>query len=192
MAMSVIWCVLTGTAVVFAVFGGTAQAVSAAALEGAGAGVRLAVSLAGPMLLWSGLSRVMEEAGLTGRLARVLRPVLRRLFPDACRDSKTLGSICTNVTANLLGLGNAATPSGVEAVRRMKERAGSARATDEMCRFIVMNTASIQLIPATVAAVRAASGCASPFDILPAVWVTSVCSVAAGLAAAFLLSRVVK
>ncbi len=192
MAMSVIWCILTGTAVVFAVFGGTGQAVSAAALEGAGAGVRLAISLAGPMLLWSGLSRVMEEAGLTERLARLLRPILRRLFPDSFRDKRTLGSICANVTANLLGLGNAATPLGIEAVRCMKERAGSERATDEMCRFIVMNTASIQLIPATVATVRAASGCASPFDILPAVWVTSVCSVAAGLAAAWLFSRVTR
>lgn len=88
-----------------------------------------------------------------------------------------------------LALGNAATPMGIAAVRRMQQRSGSARATDEMCRLIVLNTASIQLLPTTVAAVRAANGAAAPFDILPAVWLTSVCSVTAGLLAAFLFGR---
>ncbi len=192
MAMSVIWCVLTAVSVVVSLFCGTSAAVSAAALEGASAGISLAVSIAGPLLLWSGFACVLEHAGLTQALSKRMHPVFRRLFPDASRDEKTLGSICSNVTANLLGLGNAATPFGIEAVRCLRERSGSRRATDEMCRFVVMNSASLQLIPATVAAVRTAAGCRTPFDILPAVWFTSVCSMCAGLCACFVLQRVIR
>lgn len=192
MAMSIIWCALTAATVIAAVIGGTGQAVSAAVFEGAAAGVQLAISLAGPILLWSALSKVMEQAGLTERLARLMHPLLKQLFPQSSRDKRTLGSICANITANLLGLGNAATPLGIEAVQQMKQLSATNRASDEMCRFIVMNSASIQLIPATVAAVRAANGCAAPFDILPAVWITSICSVAAGLTACVLLAKAVK
>jgi len=186
--MSLIWTGMIFCSILFSLWGSCAGAVSAAALEGAAAGIRLSLSLAGTLCLWSGLVKVMERAGLERRLARLLSPLLRRLYPNAARDEKTMGCICANVSANLLGLGNAATPLGVEATRRMK--GGSDTASDELCRFVVMNTASIQLLPTTVAAARAAAGAPSPFDILPAVWVTSVCSVAAGLAAAALLQRV--
>ena len=189
MAMSIIWCVLTGAAFLFAAASGRADAVAAAALSGAGEGVQLAIALAGPMLLWSGFARVCENAGLTAKLARLLRPLLGRIFPKTRDDPAAFGSISANFIANLLGLGNAATPLGIEAVRRMREKSGSAQATDEMCRFIVLNTASVQLIPATVAAVRAGCGCSAPFDILPAVWVTSLGSVAAGLGAAAVFAR---
>lgn len=163
------------------------RAVSEAALTGASTAVQLALSLAGPLCLWSGLAHVMEQAGLTEKLAKLLRPLLARLFPQSAADSTAMGHIAANMTANLLGLGNAATPLGIAAVQRMARRAPPGAASDEMCRLIVMNTASIQLIPTTVATVRLANGCATPFDILPAVWVTSLCSVTAGLIAAALL-----
>ena len=188
MAMSLIWTGMVLLSLLFALTGGCAGAVSAAALEGAAAGVRLSLSLAGTLCLWSGLAKVMEQAGADRLLARLLSPLLRRLFPEAGRDSHTMGRICANVSANLLGLGNAATPLGIEAVRRMKGPGDTA--SDEMCRLVVMNTASIQLLPTTVAALRASAGAASPFDILPAVWVTSLLSVSAGLTAALLLQRV--
>lgn len=190
MAMSIIWTGMVAISILFSIFGNCTQAVSAAALEGAAAGIRLALSLAGALCLWSGLVRVMEYAGLNRVLARMLSPLLRRLYPQASQDEKAIGSISANVSANLLGLGNAATPLGIEATRRMRELTDSDEASDEMCRFVVMNTASIQLIPSTVAAARAAAGAASPFDILPAVWVTSLCSVSVGLAAAFFFRRV--
>ena len=189
MAMSWIWVGLLSVSAFFAITGNCAAAVSSAALEGAAAGITLSISLAGALCLWSGLAKVMECSGLNRILAKLLSPLLRRLFPNASRDEVTAGCISANVTANLLGLGNAATPLGIEATKRMKAQSGSDRATDEMCRFIVMNTASIQLLPTTVASVRAASGASSPFDILPAVWVTSLCSVTMGLIAAFLLSK---
>ena len=131
---------------------------------------------------------IMNACGLSAGLARLFRPVLRRLLPDACRDEETLAAVSANVSANLLGLGNAATPLGIRAARRMARGCGGT-ASDELCRLVVLNTASIQLLPTTIASVRAAAGCGTPFDILPAVWLASALSVAAGLLAAWALSR---
>lgn len=167
---------------------GRMDAVSAAALEGAGAAFTLALTMGGVLCLWSGVMEIMTRCGLADALARSFRPVLRRLLPRASRDAETLAAVSANVSANLLGLGNAATPLGLRAVKRMSRDTGGV-ADDELCRFVVLNTASIQLLPTTVAAVRSAAGAAAPFDILPAVWVSSVLSVAAGLAAAALFAR---
>ena len=168
--------------------GRTAQTGSAA-LVGAQNGVTLALSLCGSLCLWSGFAKLTEKSGLARRFSELLRPLLSRLFPEASRDPSALQDLCGNLTANFLGLGNAATPMGISAVRRMHALSGKPDASDEMCRLIVLNTASIQLIPSTVGAVRASLGSARPFDILPAVWLTSACSVTAGLLAARLFSR---
>ena len=189
MVMGMIWMVLVVTAVIAAALEGNLGALSPAVMEGASSAIRLALSLAGALCLWSALAKLMERAGALRGRARVMRPVFRRLFPQASRDETAMGYLCANVSANLLGLGNAATPMGIAAVKRMQELAHTRTATDEMCRLIVMNTASIQLLPTTVAAVRASLGAAAPFDILPAVWVTSALSVTAGLLAARLLRR---
>lgn len=189
MVMSWIWTGLVLTSVVFSLFTGQGHTLAASTLQGAQAGVTLAISLAGAICLWTGIGKLLEQTGVTGQLARFLRPVLNRLFPSTKEDAALAGDLSANICANLLGLGNAATPMGISAARRMKQ--GDA-ATDELCRLIVLNTASIQLIPANVAAVRSSLGCASPFDILPAVWVTSLCSAALGVAAAWLLGRVWK
>lgn len=189
MVMGMIWMVLVVTAVIAAALEGNLGALSPAVMEGASSAIRLALSLAGALCLWSALAKLMEKAGALRGLARVMRPVFRRLFPQASRDETAMGYLCANVSANLLGLGNAATPMGIAAVKRMQELSHTRTATDEMCRLIVMNTASIQLLPTTVAAVRASLGAAAPFDILPAVWVTSALSVMAGLLAARLLRR---
>lgn len=189
MAMAWIW---TGMAVVSVVCGavyGRMEAVSAAALEGAEQAVRLCLSMAGMLCLWTGLMEVMDRCGLSRRLGRLFRPVLRRLLPQASRDPETLAAVTANVSANLLGLGNAATPLGIEAVRRM-ERKSPGTASDAMCMLVVCNTASIQLIPTTVASVRAAAGSSAPFDILPAVWLASALSVGVGIAACKLFARV--
>jgi spore maturation protein A len=134
----------------------------------------------------------MTQLGLTERLSRLLRPILRVLFPDTRRDSPLAGALSANICANLLGLGNAATPMGIEAAKRLRAPGNPDYATDSLCRLIVLNTASIQLIPANVAAVRLNLGCATPFDILPAVWITSFSSAGLGLLAAALLGRVWK
>lgn len=163
--------------------------VSAAAMTGAQSAVELCISMAGALCLWSGVMTLMDRSGLSAGLARLLRPVLRRLLPRADRDAETLAALSGNVSANLLGLGNAATPMGIRAAERMARGCGGT-ASDELCRLVVLNTASIQLLPTTVAAVRSANGCAAPFDILPAVWVSSILSVSAGLLAARILQAV--
>ena len=132
----------------------------------------------------------MEKAGFTAFLSKLLGPLLHKIFPTTKKDSVLAGHLSANICANFLGLGNAATPMGIQAVRRMVNPKHPTLATDEMCRLIVLNTASIQLIPANVAAVRASLGCATPFDILPAVWVTSLCSAGLGVAVACILGKV--
>ena len=187
MVMSWIWTGLLLVSVVFSLFTGQGQALAASVLQGAQAGVTLAISLAGSICLWTGIGKLMERTGITGQLSRLLRPLLHRVFPSTKNDAALAGDLSANICANFLGLGNAATPMGISAARRMKR--GNI-ATDELCRLIVLNTASIQLIPANVAAVRSGLGCSSPFDILPAVWVTSLCSASLGVTAAWLLGKV--
>ena len=161
MAMAWIWTGMVTVSLVFAAVNGTMDAVSAAALEGAGAAVELCIAMAGVLCLWSGVMELMSRCGLSRKLAAALRPAL----------------------------GNAATPLGIRAARRMA-RGQNGVADDELCRLVVLNTASLQLLPTTVAGVRAACGCRTPFDILPAVWLSSAISVTAGLLTARLLSRV--
>ena len=186
MVMSLIWTLFILVSVLCAAGNGTMARLSAAVPEGAQAGLTLAASIAGPLCLWTGVGRLMERAGITGILSRILRPLLIRLFPSSRRDPQLEDALSANVCANLLGLGNAATPMGIAAAKRLRV---NDTATDELCRLVVLNTASIQLIPTSVAAVRSALGAREPFAILTAVWLTSLCSAGAGLTAAWIFSR---
>lgn len=188
MTMTILWTGMVVLSILCGLATGQSAQVAAAAVEGTQAAVELCLSIAGMLCLWTGVMEVMRRSGLAEKLSRLLRPMLRLLFPQVARDRETMDSIAANVSANLLGLGNAATPLGLEAARRMSRRTPGV-ASDSLCMLVVCNTASIQLIPTTVAAVRMAAGSATPFDILPAVWVTSALSVATGILAAKLLSR---
>ena len=164
MAMAWIWTGMIGASVLYGICSGTIGAVGNAALEGAAAAVELCLSMAGVLCLWSGVMSIMKASGLMDSLSRLFRPLLGRLLPRACRDPETLAALSGNVSANLLGLGNAATPLGILAARRMAEGCGGT-ASNELCTLVVLNTASIQLLPTTVAGVRAALGAESAFDI---------------------------
>ena len=188
MAMAWVWSGMVVLSLLFGIMTGNLDAVANAALEGAQSAIDLSVSMAGILCLWSGVMEIMNVCGLSKGLSGVFRPLLRRLLPSASRDPETLAAVSANVSANLLGLGNAATPLGIRAARRMAKGC-SGVASNELCLLVVLNTASIQLIPATIAPVRAAAGCETPFDILPAVWLASVSSVIAGVLMAHLLSR---
>ncbi len=190
MVMSFIWIGIVGISILAALFLGRGSQLAAAVPQGAQAGITLAISMAGSVCLWTGVGKVMEKAGITGFLSRLLRPLLGRLFPSFREDPKVASSLSANVCANFLGLGNAATPMGIQAAQGMALRCKGGVASDELCRLIVLNTASIQLIPANVAAIRAALGCARPFDILPCVWITSLCSASLGVLTAWLLGKV--
>ena len=189
MAMAWIWTGMIAASVLYGLINGTIGAVGNAAMAGAAAAVDLCLSMAGIMCLWSGVMSIMKASGLMDGLSRLFRPVLGRLLPRACQDPDTLAALSGNVSANLLGLGNAATPLGIRAARRMAQGCGG-RASNELCTLVVLNTASIQLLPTTVAGVRGALGAESAFDILPAVWLASVLSVTAGLLAAKALGKI--
>ena len=185
------WFFLVGVlgSFLFAVSAGQAEMLTGAVSQGAGSAVELCISMAGMLCLWCGVLKVMEQSGMTAALRRLLRPVLKKLYPDFADDSEVMDGVSANMAANLMGVGNAATPFGISAARGMTRRYGG-RAGDGLCTLVVCNTASIQLLPTTVAAIRSGAGCASPMDILPAVWLTSAGALAVGLLAARLLRRV--
>ncbi|MCI9267838.1 MAG: spore maturation protein A [Lawsonibacter sp.] len=189
MTMTVIWTGMVVLSILCGLATGRGPEVAAAAVEGTSAAVQLALSIAGMLCLWTGVMEVMRQSGLADQLSRLLSPILRQLFPQAARDREAMDSISANVSANLLGLGSAATPLGLEAARRLA-RSSPGTASDSLCMLVVCNTASIQLIPTTVASVRAAEGCQTPFDILPAVWLASALSVGVGIAACKLFSKI--
>ena len=172
----------------YAAYSGSEAQAGSAVLEGAGAAVSFCISIGGAVCLWSAVAELLERSGAAAWLSRLLRPVLIRLFPASGRDGKIIAALSENVSANLLGLGNAATPAGIRAAKGMV-RLGNNRARDELCLLVVINTASFQLVPTTVAAVRASYGAAAAFDIMPAVWVSSAASLAAGTAAAAVMKR---
>lgn len=192
MVLSWIFTGIMGLSIIFAIITDHGAQLAAAVPQGAQSGITLAISIAGSLCLWSGVGNLMEKVGATAALSRLLRPILRLLFPSAKTNGELAGALSANICANILGLGNAATPMGIRATKRMVLPQHPSVATDEMCRLIVLNTASIQLIPANVAAVRVSLGCATPFDLLPAVWITSLCSASMGLLAAFILGKLCK
>ncbi len=180
MAISVIWWSTLAASILYSCYAGTTSALTPALVEGISSAVQFCLSTGGMMIFWCGLFRIAEDSGLAESLAKLLRPLLRRLFPTTAQHSGAFSHICANVSANLLGLGNAATPMGISAVQSMAKVFHNDK---EIARLVVMNTASIQLLPTTVAAVRSGLGCSTPMDILPCVLITSVLSVSAGLIA---------
>ena len=174
--------------VLYAACSGRAAQAGSAVLEGAGAAVSFCLSIGGAVCLWSAVAELLERSGAAAWLSRLLHPVLIRLFPKSGRDNDIIAALSENVSANLLGLGNAATPAGIRAAKGMV-RLGDTCARDELCLLVVINTASFQLVPTTVAAVRASYGAAAAFDIMPAVWVSSAASLAAGIAAAAVMKK---
>ena len=180
---------MVGAAILCGLATGNGPAVAKGALDGAAAGGALSLSMRGVLCPWRGVMEVMERSGIARGLSRLLRPAICRLYPDFAGDKRVMDAVSANLSANLLGLGNAATPLGLEAARLMAQRTPGV-ASDGLCMLVVTNTASLQLIPTTVASLRAAAGSANPFDILPAVWLASVISVAVGVTAAKLFARV--
>ena len=164
MVMGWIWTGLIALSILSAALTGRGNALAGAAMKGAQSGVTLTVSMAGAMCLWSGVGKLLEKTGAMELLSKLLSPILGRIFPDSREDGLLRGYLCGNICANLLGLGNAATPMGIQAAKRLKTP-GSDAASDQLCRLVVLNTASIQLLPTNVAAVRAALGCGRPFDV---------------------------
>ncbi len=188
--MNLIWALtVVASLITFFVFGDVSS-VSTIMSESASGAIELILSLAGIMALWGGFMEIAEQGGVTNIFAKVLSPVLKRLFKGVKNNKDVLSAISMNITANIFGLGNAATPLGIEAMRRMKAISNKGlTATNEMVTFVIINTASVQIIPTTVAMLRARYGSAQPMIILPAVLLASVCSLLVGLTADYILRR---
>ena len=184
--MNVIWFLIVFVGTAAMLFTDPDGAIRAL-LTGSKGAVDLALTLIATYGFWLGFFALLEKTGASRLVARALRPVIKRLFRGESPETERY--IAMNMSANLLGLGNAATPMGVAAAQRMQTLSGSEYASDELCRLVVLNTASVQLLPATVAALRAGLGAAKPMQILPAVWLSSLLSVGAGLGAAALMAR---
>lgn len=187
--MNVIWGIIIIISVICGIATGRVDSVANAAMSGAADGITLFITMAGMMCLWSGLMKIASVSGVTKAFSRLISPLLRLLFPGVKRDSEAAGAISMSMAANFLGLGSAATPLGLTAMNELYKSSSEGVASDDMVMLVVLNTASIELIPTTVAVYRAAAGSSSPLSILPCVWIASVISVSVGVTAAKLLSK---
>lgn len=188
--LNYIWGGMILLSLITSFFTGRVDATAAAAAEGAGAAVELCLTLLGILCLWTGLAKIGEKAGLVSLLSRLLSPLLRMLFPKLEKDAPARGSIVMNLVANLLGMGNAATPLGIKAMGELQKRNRfRSTASNEMCMLVVLNTASLQLFPTTLLSLRQVYGSVSPGVILLPIWLVSICALFAGITAAKLLER---
>jgi spore maturation protein A len=188
--MSFVWVLLLVASVAAAALSGRVSALTPAIAESAQQAVTLSIGLVGVMALWLGLVRVAEDAGLVRALGRVARPLMVRLFPEVPPEHPAMGAMVMNVAANLFGLGNAATPLGLEAMRQLdtlNPRKGTA--SDAQALFCALNTASVQLVPASVIALRASAGAQNPGDVLAPTLFATLCGAAVAIATAKLLAR---
>lgn len=185
-----IWFGMIVLSVICALVTGRLGELSSALMDGAQTAVELSIFLLGSMCAWLGFLKIAEESGLSRLLAQALSPIIGRLFPEYREEEEIQGKISMNISANLLGLGNAATPLGLAAMKSMAEKNPCKDSpTPGMILFVVMNTASLQLIPLNMAAMRANCGSLQPFSILPQVWVTSAASLTVCVLACKLLER---
>lgn len=188
--LNVIWLGLIVIAVVVGAVTGNMQAVTDGALSFAETAVELAIGLTGVMALWLGIMKIAEKSGLVSALGKFLAPVMTKLFPDVPPEHPAMGAMIMNIAANMLGLGNAATPMGIKAMKELQElNEHKTVATNAMCMFLAINTSSVTLIPATVIAIRASAGSANATEIIgPAIFATTI-STTVAIISAYLLSK---
>ena len=184
--MNSVWTFVVLVSLILSVFSGFPQNVLESGVSGASDAVRVLISLAGAMCFWSGILWIAEKGGAAQKCEKLLSPVINRLFPKTKQKNK----IMMNIIANLFGTGNAATPAGVAAMEGMDAENGrSSFPSREMCRFAVMNTASLQLFPTTVISILASFGAENPLSIVPYVWISSSLALASALLAQRLFSK---
>lgn len=176
------FAVITLISFVYAVFAGNTGALTAAVLDGAAGSVHLSLELCGMSCLWCGILRVFADSGILDRVSRILSPLMKHLFPKAWRTGAGKREITAAVSANLLGIGNAATPYALAAMRELdRVNPSPGKTTEDMAAFAVLGTASLNLIPTTLLTLRRAAGSADPAAILVPVWIGSLCTAAAGM-----------
>lgn len=167
-------------------FNGRLEIVTNAAMDGASEAVTLSLSLLGMICLWTGIMKIAQDGGVVQIFARLLQPVTKLLFPRLPHESEAMDAIVMNMVANMFGMANAATPLGLKAMKELSRHNKSGAASHDMCMFVVINTASLQLIPSTVIALR--QGSENPFEIIVPVWIVSIITIIVGITAVKLFS----
>lgn len=191
--MKAILVIIPVISFVYAALGGRMGEVSESIFAKSAEAVELVISICGVMCFWCGLMKVAEKAGLLEKLSRALSVPIKLLFGGVKRGGKAVGLIAMNIAANILGLGNASTPLGIAAMKAIAEEEGAGEsACDDMIMLAVLNTASLQIIPATAAALRSANGAEKPMDILPCVWIVTAYSVFIAVFSAKMLARITR
>lgn len=185
-----IWFAMLALGISVGLITGRGEAMSTSIIEVTGATVELVVGLIGLMCLWCGVMKIAEKSGLTEKLARVLRPILRFLYKGSAKNERALGAIVMNLTANMMGLSNAATPFGIKAMEELqRDNVKKDKPSNDMVLFLVMNAACLQLLPSTVISIRAASGSKAPgIIIIPAI-ISTACAAVVGVVCAKILEK---
>lgn len=188
--LNYIWVVIMIISIISSVLTGRQSLINASILDGATEAVKLLTMLLGIMSVWNGIMNIAKDSGFIKMISAVFRPVVKLLFKNIPKGSKAEEAILMNIAANLLGISNAATPTGLIAMSEMKKLSNEppGTASDDMCLMVIMNTASIQLIPSTIIALRHSAGSGNPFDILLCVWITSILALISGIISAKIFS----
>ncbi|KZL89998.1 nucleoside recognition domain-containing protein [Clostridium magnum] len=177
--INIIWFFILAFGIILGIFTGRGDEISKAIINSTESTVKLAIGLVGVMCLWCGIMKIAEKSGLTGKLAKVLKPILKLIFKDAARDNKAMGAIVMNLTANMMGLSNAATPFGIKAMEELKRlNKKDGEASDDMALFLILNAACIQLVPTTIISMRAVVGSSNPAaTIIPGIITTGTAAI---------------
>ncbi len=188
--LNYLWSGLVIISIICSIFLGNTESLSKALIDSGASSIELILTMAGIMCLWSGIMKIAVESGFTTLIAKLFSPLLRPMFPKLDKNSPAFQSITMNISANLLGLGNAATPFGLKAMEHLHTLNNKRdTASNEMVIFVVMNTASLQLLPTTLATLRQSYGSTAPFEIIVPVWLSSICSLAVALICAYTLNK---
>lgn len=173
--LNTIWFIMVSLSLIISMLCGNAEKCALSAIEGAGEGIKLVLSLCGSMCFWSGIMEIAEKSGVINIFSNLLKPITKKLFPKLREGSEAMGAIVMNITANIFGMSNAATPMGLRAMEELQKLNDDKKtASSQMCTFVLINTASVQLIPTTLIALRSTYGSAEPTKIIVPIWITSV------------------
>ncbi len=185
-----VWFIMLLVSLIYSIIAGSVDTLSASLISGTDSSIQLIITISGMLCFWSGILEVANKSNINHYIGKLMTPILKSLLRNVPKSSKASELISLNISANLLGLGNAATPLGLNAMEELsKLNDNPLKASDDMILFVVMNTASIQLIPTTLITYRTAYGSASPFEIMPCIWISSAAALLVGILFAKTLSK---
>lgn len=188
--LNLIWPIFIIVSFIYAILNGRVAEVNNSIFESTKLAVELSISLLGTICLWNGIMQIASKTSIVKHLSKLLNPIMKRLFPDIKKEEKVHEEITMNMIANIMGLGNAATPLGLKAMKSMQKKNNDKnRLSNSMAMFIVLNTASIQLIPTTVIAIRSSLGSSNPTAMIVPVWIATICAAIAAVISAKLLMK---